>query len=105
MSSKSAPSVHYDKTRDALIIEGVTFSADFFRGLSERQRFCREKLSPRKFEILRKIAAGKTQKEISVELGIDQKTVNTHKAKIMRQLGITTNAELFALTLVSIRNQ
>lgn len=53
-----------------------------------------EKLSPREQHILQRFADGKSLKEIAGELGIDAKTVSTHKRRIMDKMGMQTNAEL-----------
>jgi len=48
----------------------------------------------REVEILRLLARGKSNKEISVELGITVRTVETHRAKIMSKLGLHSVVEL-----------
>jgi DNA-binding NarL/FixJ family response regulator len=44
--------------------------------------------TPREAEIIRLLAEGKTNKEISAALGITVRTVETHRAKIMLKLGL-----------------
>ena len=51
-------------------------------------------LTPRQIEVLRLIAAGKSAKEIGVELGISSKTAEFHRNSIVDELGIRTTAEL-----------
>jgi len=48
----------------------------------------------REVEIVRLLAAGKSNKEIAAELGISIRTVETHRAKIMRKVGVHSLAEL-----------
>jgi two-component system, NarL family, response regulator NreC len=57
-------------------------------------------LSPREIEILRLIALGYTSREIATKLNVSRRTVETHRARIHRKLGLATRAELvrFALT-------
>lgn len=51
-------------------------------------------LTPRKREVLRLVAEGKTAKEIAQILNISHKTVEFHKGRIMETLGLKTTAEL-----------
>jgi DNA-binding NarL/FixJ family response regulator len=51
-------------------------------------------LSPRQSEMLKLIASGRTAKEISTILRISVKTVEYHKAAIMKKLELRTTAEL-----------
>jgi DNA-binding NarL/FixJ family response regulator len=50
--------------------------------------------TPREVEIIRLLAEGKSNKEIAPELGITIRTVETHRAKIMRKVGVHSLAEL-----------
>jgi two-component system response regulator NreC len=51
-------------------------------------------LSPRETEILRLIALGYTSAEIAVKLHLSNRTVETHRARIYRKLGLSTRAQL-----------
>ena len=51
-------------------------------------------LTPRQREILQLVAEGRTAREIAALLTISRKTVEFHKASIMRLLGLRTTAEL-----------
>jgi DNA-binding NarL/FixJ family response regulator len=51
-------------------------------------------LTPRHREIVQMLAEGRAPKEIASILEISLRTVRFHKYEIMRQLGITSNAEL-----------
>lgn len=51
-------------------------------------------LTPRQQEVLQLVAAGKSAKEIGAILGISPRTAETHKYKLMDDLGLTTTAEL-----------
>jgi len=52
------------------------------------------RLTPREGEIIRLLALGKSNKEISSELGITIRTAETHRAKIMLKLGMHSLAEV-----------
>jgi two-component system invasion response regulator UvrY len=60
-----------------------------------------ESLSDREFEVMRLIASGKTVAEIADLLSLSDKTISTHRARIMEKLEMKTNAEL---THYAIRN-
>jgi two-component system invasion response regulator UvrY len=51
-------------------------------------------LSDRELQILRLIARGRKVKEISQELDVRTKTVETYRSRILRKLGLRNNAEL-----------
>lgn len=58
-------------------------------------------LTPRELEILKHIVAGKSNKEIAVDLNLSANTVAVHRANIMDTLGIHKAAEL---VVYAIRN-
>ncbi|HEX4838045.1 MAG TPA: response regulator transcription factor [Solirubrobacteraceae bacterium] len=51
-------------------------------------------LTPREREVLRLIALGHTSVEIAQKLGLSPRTIETHRARIHRKLGLDTRAEL-----------
>ncbi len=51
-------------------------------------------LSPRESEVLKLLAEGKTNKRIAGFLGISQRTVENHRAKIMEKLRLRSFSEL-----------
>jgi DNA-binding NarL/FixJ family response regulator len=53
-----------------------------------------ERLSERELHIMKLIAMGKGVNEIADELFISNKTVSTHKARLMQKLNFQSNAEL-----------
>lgn len=53
-----------------------------------------ELLSGREFEILIKLANGKSLQEIGVELFISSKTVSTYRSRIMEKMELSRNSEL-----------
>jgi DNA-binding NarL/FixJ family response regulator len=53
-----------------------------------------ERLTPREREIVQLIAEGKTSKEIANLLGASEKTVDTHRANILRRLNLRSAIDL-----------
>lgn len=53
-----------------------------------------ETLSPREYEVMRKIASGKTVAEIAKELFLSPKTISTYRTRILEKMGLKNNAEL-----------
>jgi two-component system response regulator NreC len=56
-------------------------------------------LSPREVEVLRLIALGHTSAEIAQKLTLSRRTVETHRARIHRKLGLGTRAQLVRYAL------
>ena len=63
------------------------------RQLSSMQADCRD-LSAREREVLQLLAEGMSAKQIAAALNVSNKTVEFHKYRIMRKLGIHTIAQL-----------
>ena len=59
------------------------------------------RLSKREVEVLKLIVAGKSNKEIAGELGRSTKTVEAHRAAIMRKLGARSIAEVVRIVLLA----
>ncbi len=60
----------------------------------ERRRAAEDPLSDREREILRLLALGHTNQEIAKMHYVSVRTAETHRAHLMRKLGLTTRAEL-----------
>ena len=58
-------------------------------------------LSEREHEVLRLLALGHTNQEIAKTLFISVRTAETHRAHIMRKLGLVSRAELVRYALVN----
>lgn len=58
-----------------------------------------ETLSDREFQVLKLMAKGKSQVDISNELNLSTSTVNTYRGRILQKLGLKTNAELIHYAL------
>ena len=59
------------------------------------------RLTPRQMEIVDLIAQGLTSKEIAVRLDMSFRTVDTHRARIMEKLQVSSLAELLRLRLAA----
>lgn len=60
-----------------------------------RSRDTVPKPTPREAEVMRLIASGHTNAEVANLLGMSRRTVETHRRRINRKLGVRTRAELF----------
>jgi len=60
-----------------------------------------ESLSDREFQILRLLAHGRSVNQIAEQLVISNKTVSTHKPRLMEKMGFVSTADIvrFAMTL------
>jgi DNA-binding NarL/FixJ family response regulator len=72
-------------------------SSDAPAGPSPWERIAQ--LTPRECDVLRGVASGSTNKAIAAALGISPRTVETHRERLMRKLGVGTVAGLTALAL------
>jgi two-component system invasion response regulator UvrY len=61
---------------------------------SETHRPPHESLSDREFQVMCRIASGKTVSQIAVEISLSVKTVSTYRARILEKMSMRTNAEL-----------
>lgn len=58
-------------------------------------------LTPRETEVMWLIVAGRTNKEIAWQLDLSNRTVETHRGRIMEKTGTRTLADLITLTRIS----
>lgn len=56
-------------------------------------------LSPRELEIMLELVRGRRPKEIACDLKISEKTVATHRARLMKKLSVSDNRELLLYAL------
>jgi len=76
------------------LAEYIAFNFDKKTGL-----LLHEKLSEREFEVMLLLARGRSVKETAGELFISEKTVGTHRARIMNKMGIKKNSELIVYAI------
>jgi two-component system invasion response regulator UvrY len=53
-----------------------------------------ETLSDREYEVMSRIALGKTVKEIAEELSLSAKTISTYRARVLEKLDVKNSAEI-----------
>jgi DNA-binding NarL/FixJ family response regulator len=53
-----------------------------------------ETLSDREFEIFKMLASGRAVSQVAHDLGLSVKTVSTHRARLLKKMSMSTNAEL-----------
>ncbi len=61
---------------------------------SIRRRFLPDPLTNREREVLEMLVAGRSNKEIAAPLGIEERTVKAHVAKLMRKVGVQNRIKL-----------
>ena len=71
----------------AALAEKIVFAAD-------GDRHPHESLSPREYEVMLLIARGVSNKEIAERLGIDSRTVTTHRRRLLDKMNMQTDADL-----------
>lgn len=57
-----------------------------------------EQLTPREFEVLEYIVAGRLNKQIAYALGTVEKTIKVHRSRMMIKMGVHTVADLVRMT-------
>ncbi|MEJ2162157.1 MAG: response regulator transcription factor, partial [Robiginitalea sp.] len=65
----------------------------FDEGSQKPRRFFR-KLSTREMEVLKMLANGKRNKEVALGLNLNEKTVSTYKAQLMKKLNVDNMVDL-----------
>lgn len=63
------------------------------------KRFAR--LTPRELEVVRLVAAGKTNKGIAVQLGVSSQAIDARRTNAMSKLGVSSVAELVRLVVAA----
>lgn len=58
-----------------------------------------ESLTPRQREVVIRLAAGKLNKQIAYELGLNERTVKLHRAAVLQSLSLRTTAEIIRLAI------
>jgi FixJ family two-component response regulator len=58
-----------------------------------------ESLSPREREVFERVASGQANKFVAIELGISERTVEIHRAQVMKKMGARTLAQLVRMKI------
>jgi len=69
------------------------------RDESERLEHRLEQLTPREREVMAHVVRGRLNKQIANDLGIVEKTVKVHRARVMEKLGVRSVATLVQAVL------
>jgi len=98
MTKESAPEELVKAVRK-ILAGGRYVSSDLAEKLAQTvgddfTRTPHEKLSDREYEVMSRIASGKTVTEISEELSLSAKTVSTYRARTLEKLHLKNNAEI-----------
>jgi DNA-binding NarL/FixJ family response regulator len=85
-----------EKIRQGMIYVSPLLASDLANLYVQRQgdNNHTEPLSPREIEIIKMIAEGKSSKEIAEILFLSFRTIQNHRAKIMRKLNLKKNTDL-----------
>jgi RNA polymerase sigma factor (sigma-70 family) len=70
------------------------------RSESDGVRRCYETLTPREKEVMQKVAAGLSSKQIAHELNISQRTVEIHRGSAMHKMQVDSVASLVKMMLL-----
>ena len=87
------------KALDAVLAQRTYVSPGFKQRLIDARRPDATEAAPcqltkRERSVLQRIGEGESNKEIAAKLGVSQRTVDTHRARLMRKLGIHKTAGL-----------
>jgi FixJ family two-component response regulator len=91
-----------DRVRQAILQDRQTRQARAKRA-EVQERYAR--LTARERAVLELVVAGKANKVIAGDLGLSAKTVEAHRANVMRKMEAQSVAELVRLSLVLERSQ
>lgn len=92
---------------DQILIESINKALRVDRANRDKRQECAQArakfalLSPREAQVLQGIVAGKPNKVVSSELNISLKTVEAHRASVMKKMGVKSVPELVKLVLTN----
>jgi two-component system response regulator FixJ len=64
------------------------------RGLTDKLRKCHASLTEREREVLKHVAAGKSNRDIAELLGLSNRTIEVHRSKLKKKMGAESLPEL-----------
>ena len=85
-----------DRINEALAVDGTA------RKRAMGQQALEDKLSslsPREWEVFERVAEGDMNKVIAADLGISERTVEVHRAQVMKKLNVNTLAQLVRIKI------
>lgn len=87
-----------------MVQRALSSSAEYHRSERERQqlRGAFDRLTPRERDVLERIVGGEPNKRIAHDLGLSAKTVEFHRANLMKKLHVRSVAELVRKALVML---
>jgi len=92
---------------DQVLLEGINKALRLDKANREKRQESAQArakfalLSPREVQVLQGIVAGKPNKVVSAELKISLKTVEAHRASVMKKMGVRSVPELVKLVLTN----
>src|SRR3990167_2877991 len=92
---------------DQVLLESINKALRIDKSNREKRQECAQArakfalLSPREVQVLQGIVAGKPNKVISAELNISLKTVEAHRASVMKKMNVKSVPELVKLVLTN----
>jgi len=83
------------------INEALQFNAGKRKVLLDRQELLDRiaTLSERELDVFQRVAAGDMSKTIGIDLGISDRTVEVHRANVMKKLAVRTLAQLVRIKI------
>jgi FixJ family two-component response regulator len=85
---------------DRELLDAVAQGIEKHRRLRQAQKEMKtlqsrlETLTPREREVFRFVASGRLNKQVALDLGIGEKTIKVHRARVMQKMGAQSFADL-----------
>ena len=92
LGDEDAAVLELDAARSAFARLGAAPDLAALDALTEPQAAASAGLTPRELEVLRLVAAGRTNKAIASELVLSERTVERHVSNILAKLGVSSRA-------------
>lgn len=89
--------------RDQDLLDRINRALQHDREIKDSWRMTQEirariaRLTPRETEVMGKVVEGCANKVIAMDLGVSQRTVELHRARVMQKMGVRSLAELVRL--------